>query len=301
MEPETLRALELAKESSDRSRSVLLFTQVACIIIFVAASHETSFGWTFTRLHMVQAAVWYIDCVDQKPVLDQSKHDNCYLVDGTEPFTPKQLAQGKQYLQYLKLTPEQAHRNLQNLQDSVVNRTMNVSAPLLGFTFDVNDLGLLGGLSLLFLVLWLYFSLRREEENVRTLFQGTWNDPSMVYRLASMTQVLTIPPEQNDRFARKFLLGAVLRLLYVTPLLVHGLVLWRDRASWAEGEAYGQVFVWSEFLIAVVLGVMILGCTVLCWRRKTSTDSRWEEAASRIAKVENPSDRSEPAMAVGET
>jgi len=65
MDPITLKALELAKESSDRARAVLLIMQVTCIVVFMAAWREARFGWTSTRLRTAQAAVWYLNCKEQ--------------------------------------------------------------------------------------------------------------------------------------------------------------------------------------------------------------------------------------------
>lgn len=325
MDPSTIRALELAKESSDRARSVLLFTQVACIIVFMAAWHELPNSWTFSRLRAAQAAAWYFDCgtkvhpeASLVPSLPRTAlpanailkaaapdsnaagaippHGSCHYLqkdepysDTSDPFTDDEIRQGKQFVGNWRMTPDQLKRHLQNLQDSFVNRTMNVSAPLLGFSFDLNDLGLIGGLSFLFLMMWLYFSMRREEDNVRLLFEDI--DGALkaeVYKLACMTQVLTIPPEQREhkakwwigalRKASKGILKGTLLLLYATPFVVQSFVLWLDRDTWTNGSALNGGFVIDEFVSGCALGGLICVFTILCLYRSHQVDERWRKA-----------------------
>jgi hypothetical protein len=294
MDAATLRSLELAKESSDRARSVLLFMQVACIIVFMAAWHEAPFSWTYSRLRLVQAAAWYYNCAEKRHPEEgapspESIHENCHFIPGAQPFSDAEIREGEEFVRNWKFTPAQTTRQLQELQDSLVRNTMNVTVPLLGFTFDLNDLGLIGGLSLFFLLAWLYFSLRREEGNVRILFDSqTGSDAAEIYRLACMTQVLTIPPEQHDRKVTephvvprkvsRLILRGTLRLLFVTPVGVQGFVLWLDRSTWTKGTLINEDFVRQEFLCGCVLLGLLAILTLLCWRRASATNKRWEIA-----------------------
>ncbi len=309
MEPSTIRALELAKESSDRARSVLHFTQVACIIVFMAAWHELPSSWTFSRLTTARAAAWYFECgAGAHPEIASgagasvssaaelmAQHENCHYLkdtpgnpDTNAPFSPKEIEAGKEFVAKWNMTPGQLKRHLDNLEDSFVSRTMNVTAPL-GFSFDLNDLGLIGGLSFLFLMMWLYFSLRREEDNVRLLFDGVESGlKKEVYKLACMTQVLTIPPEQKEEKAPKWrllfgwipkvILRFALLLLDVTPFAVQTFVLWNDRKTWKNGAIINSDFATGEFVLGCVLSTLLCLFTVLCIYRSNKVDKRWAAA-----------------------
>lgn len=301
MKEEPTRLLDLVKESSDRARAVLLFTQVACIVIFMAAWHELNSSWTFSRLRVVQAAAWYVDCVEaQHPDVPGAAptaaftHDHCHILGETQPFTDVELGHAQRFIQSWHMTPVEIRRRLDLLEDALVNHTMNVTAPLLGFTFDVNDLGLIGGLSLLFLLVWLYFSLRREDSNLGLLFaeQETVNKAE-IYKLASMTQVFTIPPDDVSSSGRslsaalhkmsRMALNWTLRLLFLTPVAVQSFVLWLDRDTWSKGSIINPIFVRNEFICGCLLLALLVLLTALCWRRGVIMDRRWERANPRRA------------------
>ncbi len=259
MDTVTVRALELAKESSDRARSVLLFLQVACIIIFMATWHETKFNWTVARLRAAQAAAFYLDCLDQAHPEGQApseagfSHDNCHILsrpDGTSVYAGTNFDDVQHYIRDWKLTPAEARREVQILQQSVADRAMNISVPLLGFSFDINDLSLLGGLSLLLLMVWFYFSLRREERNLRILFDGrSPAELKSIYRLASMTQVLTIPPDPAGKHvASRMILNALVGLLYLLPCFLQAWVLCLDWSTLPIGKEVNHSLVHGSFV-----------------------------------------------------
>ena len=293
MDAVTVRALELAKESSDRARSVLLFLQVACIIIFMATWHETKFNWTVARLRTAQAAAFYLDCLDHAhpegsaPSDADFSHDNCHLLsqpDGKSVYAGIDFDDVVRYIRYWKLTPAQARREVQILQQSLVDRSMNVSVPLLGFSFDINDLSLLGGLSLLLLMVWFYFSLRREERNLRILFDGrTTTELKSIYRLASMTQVMTIPPDPAGRHvASRTVLNALVGLLYLLPCLLQAWVLCLDWSTLPIGNEVNHSLVPWEFRLGCILCLCIAGLTWACVSCTVQTDRHWRKARTAL-------------------
>lgn len=291
MDPITLKALELAKESSDRARAVLLIMQVTCIVVFMAAWREAPFGWTFVRLRTAQAAVWYVDCLETQHPEDpgfaqqtNSRHDSCHITGDPQPFRPTEIDAAKKYLADWKFTPAEARRQLENLQDTLVKQTMNVTVPFLGFTFDVNDLSVLGGMSFLLILVWLYFSLRREELNIALLFRSR-NGQALgeVYTLASMTQVLTVTPKAGspeNNFKVKAL-AWVLRFLSFSPLAVQLFVLWFDWETLGKVGPQSPHFVIVQFKVGVALFVAMAFVTWRCMRRSRDVDKHWRDANSR--------------------
>lgn len=312
MDNTILKSLELMKDSSDRARTVLLFMQVACIVVFMASWHETGFSWTLSRLRTAQAAAYYFDCVETHLPTEKSlglaqSHDVChYVADASgkrnPPFSETDLQRAQEYIRDWRLTPAQARRDVQNLQDSVVNRAMNITAPLLGFSFDINDLGLIGGLSLLFLLLWLYFSLRREEENIRLLFANP-KAPGFadVYQLASMTQVFTIPPDLHTKRASRVALNGILQLLYLTPLAAQGFVLFLDFRTRYRGLPVGDHLVINELLAGSVIWLLMFICTWLCWQRVAAIDRHWLAAARAVPSAPPPANSGERASETEES
>jgi hypothetical protein len=304
MDPVTLKAVELAKESSDRARTVLLIMQVTCIIAFMAAWREAPFGWTLTRLRIAQAVVWYLDCQGmQHPETPgvgpdaNRRSDECNAPGGGQAFGPAEIKLAKAYLAGSNVTPAQAKRHLENLQDMLVTHTMNVTVPFLGFTFDVNDLSVLGGMSFLLILGWFYFSLRREELNIALLFQQHKGQAlKEVYTLASMTQVFTVTPKAHgpeNKFKIK-VLGLVLRLLFFSPLAVQSFVLGIDAKTLGRVEPFNPHLVKGQLAAGVLFFMLMLSVTWRCLRRSRAVDKIWQEANSQceVPEETTPSDNS---------
>lgn len=302
MTQETLEKIKAAKESSDRGRWVLLAMQVACIVVFVAAWHELPEDWTFTRLQTAQAAVWLLDCGPNHPeqVLDPTKatdsagrpHENCHYMgsDGKptiNPFSDQELKSGRKFLAEWKLSPSEARKQLDELQNSLVERAMNVSVPFLGISFDINDLSLLGGAAFLLLLVWFYYSLNREEINISDLFKNV-SDQELVetYQLISMTQVLTIPPRLDERKRRKW--EGVASLLFFTPILVQGFVLGLDGRTLIRGIIINQSFTRTEFAIGLILFLIMCIITLECRGRSKALYDSWSKARDSARKLMSP-------------
>ncbi len=294
MDPITLKALELAKESSDRARTILLIMQVTCIIAFMAAWREAPFGWTLTRLKIAQTAVAYLGYVDcqkkQHPEAPgvgpdaNSRSDACVAPEGGQALKPAEIELAKAYLAGSNLTLAQAEKHLDILYDMLVTHTMNVTVPFLGFTFDVNDLSVLGGMSFLLILVWFYFSLRREELNIAMLFQQHKGQAlNEVYRLASMTQVLTVTPKAHapeNKFKVKAL-ASVLRLLFFSPLAVQSFVLYIDRKTFGRVAPFNPHLVKGQFTAGVWFFMLMFFVTWWCLRRSRAVDKIWQDANSR--------------------
>lgn len=293
MSPETLKAIDATQGSSDRARWVLLTLQVTCIVIFMALWHETPFAWTYSRLQTAQAAVWLLDCgtnhpenADSAAAGSQDKHPECHYIDTNgkpldRPFSADEIRRAQRFLAEWRLPPEQAREQLKELQESMVNRAMNVSVPFLGITLDVNDLGLLGGASFLLLLVWFYYSLQREERNVAALFQATRDeDLSDVYELLAMTQVLTIPPRPAASPSRFW--GKLPALLFWMPSLVQILVLLNDAETLYRSIVVGRWFGVTEFAASLLFLLAMVWTTSQCAAKSGEVFDHWQGAFRRL-------------------
>jgi len=316
----TFKKIEAAKQASDRGRQVLLVIQITCIVIFVAAWHEIGDGWTHVRLRTAQAAAWYLDCsADQHPessaVNAQSigtakdKHDEChYLVEQSQtaldilgcqrtaekPFCPDELNRAKSLIALARLSPLEARQRLESLQKSFIEHTITVSVPFFGVTLDVNDIGLLGGITFLLVLIWLLFSLKREAENVGAVFRGkTGEELSGVYQLLDMAQVLTIPPRR--KLKRNWLVRwfwiCLERILFFPPLIVQCFVVWDDYRTLPRAQVLNPELAQSEFWWETGLLIAVFIVTLLCLVKAKDVSSEWEEAHKRLEKHANADDK----------
>jgi hypothetical protein len=313
MDEITLKALENTGKASDRGRWVLIVMQVACIVVFMAAWHEVSFSWTYARLTTARAAVWYLDCdkivhletANQALTNDEKyKHDECHFVSEKElsqpipsiqdstckrtelaPFCSNEIERAKLFLVLRRVSPLQARKYLENLESSFVDHTINVAAPFLGVTLDVNDLGLLGAATFLLLLTWLLYSLRREEENLSILFKRA-SDVELIplYHLLSMTQVFTIPPRTKMKRSRitEQIWSALAKILFMTPVGVELFVVWNDRMTLPIGSALNPKLANFEFYLETSLLTLMVLLTIGCLARSASISGQWTDAYDRV-------------------
>ena len=319
MDTTTAKGVKLTKEASDRGRRVLFVLQITCIVIFMAAWHEMPESWTYARLRTAQASVWFLDCsLEEHPEgvpekqfateMDKNRHDECHYLaaqavadpkglgssskcerTSKAPFCPAEINHARDFLSTRLLTPAEARKHLENLHNSFVEKTMNVSVPFLGITLDINDLGLLGGITFSLLLTWLLFSLRREAENLQILFSKATDEVlPTVYQLLEMTQVLTIPVQRKGKSrhivaASRFILERLEFLLFLTPCAVQFFVVWNDQTTLPLGVALNdrlalREFHWEEFLL---VAMVIL--TAFCFRKALQANTHWNDAYKRLS------------------
>jgi hypothetical protein len=282
MDSEIVKAIEKTESASDRSRRVLLVMQVTCILVFMSFWHESPLDWTDSRISLAQAVVWTLDCKDHPefksngPLPDVERHTYCHW--GTEPSDVfKQQAQG--YLARTPTTPSEARKTLELLQTSNVNHNLNIAVPFLGFTFDINDLSLLGGITFVFLLLWYRSSRWREQSNVRSLFEmSNDNDLPSVYRLLAMTQVLTIPPQADGK---KGFWGSLAGVLSWLPVVVQALVAGNDLRSLRVGLEISPHLAIAQVVLGWLLLGLLIGITVQCQSISSEIDRQWVQAFNR--------------------
>ena len=102
------------------------------------------------------------------------------------------------------------HGRYRSLWDAIartyVDNSWIIRVPFLGFSFDVNDLGLLGGTGLLVVLVCYRFFLTREVDNLRLSFEEARRigkaELEEFYKLLAMRQVFTVPLTPNIRRTR---------------------------------------------------------------------------------------------------
>lgn len=316
----TLKKIDAAKQASDRGRQVLLVIQITCIVIFVAAWHEIGDGWTHVRLRTAQAAVWYLDCsADQHPERGsgnppaagppKDKHDEChYLVEQSRatldafgcqtmqenPFCPDEVDRAKSVIARMRLSPAEARQQLESLRKSFIDHTITVAVPFFGVMLDVNDLGLLGGITFLLVLIWLLFSVRREAENVAAVFHNkTGEELSGIYQLLDMAQVLTIPPRKKlkGNWVARWFWICLERILFFPPFLVQLFVVWDDYRTLPRAQALNPGLAGSEVLWETGLLIAVFIVTLLCLVQAKDVSSCWEDAHKRLVEHAETDDK----------
>jgi hypothetical protein len=155
-----------------------------------------------------------------------------------------------------------------------VENTFMIRVPFFGFTFDVNDLGILGGLALLILLTILRFCLSREINNLELSFLEASGKPlRKFYHLLAMRQVLTVP--QTDRYRPKGFLLSIPKVLCFLPFAVHLAVTIHDLLTmgmfWETWHT--MIVVVGDFLLLIFIG----GVTFMVITRLLRIDLMWSQ------------------------
>ncbi len=176
-------------------------------------------------------------------------------------------------------------------------RSVFNASPIPGVSIDFNDLGILGGIALVLLMLVLVISLHREHGNlylglykVRRLAaipgeaqKGGESLANFLYHALAMNQALSAPPtlarwgtpRTGRSWARRILIH--FGFIYFLPTLAHGWVLWANVKTVQIGAAYGAHM--RRILITQgIITALLLLLSGLAFLNASAMAQRWERA-----------------------
>jgi len=166
-----------------------------------------------------------------------------------------------------------------NYLEDVAKRNY-VDAPAFGVRLDVNDLGLVGGATLLIISLMLRSSISRELQNVRFVFDSACDGDEIIerYRILAMHQVITpVPIEASDkrliqaRFARA--------LFYPVPVAYTLLIIVDLSTAFKMGPYTAACVAIVCFEVAILLTLLFITSRTLLL--VDELDKVWNFAAKR--------------------
>lgn len=180
-----------------------------------------------------------------------------------------------------------------------------IEIPFFNIGFDINDLGFIGGFSFFILLLILYYSLKREFENLDTVYafisaNFKLEDRLHYYYLLSMSQVLSSPqlpvreikaPVKPKKSMIKaisiFFLKHFSKALYFLPFILLFIIFIRDCITVDVGLKISKlstlVNIWGGF----VFTMLILISTLMCIFFSVKFDRKWDEIRGEVIAVLN--------------
>jgi len=241
--------LAAATEASKRTRKILFALVVASVLLLAALLNSLQDDWTAQRLRaMNDAEAGYVT----------------KIIGPSEDAGPAEHAE-----RYRALYQATAR--------AYVETAFLVRVPLFGFTFDVNDLGILGGLALVVLLTIFRFALTREVDNLRIAFAHArpHEQRTPFYHLLAMEQVLTAP--QTARLHRGSLIRNAPRVISFFPLAVYLAVVGHDLTTIDIGEQINTMHTTILFGIELIALATITSLTIMVKRRLERIDATWDE------------------------
>jgi hypothetical protein len=287
------------KSSSTRVRWVIFIIATVSIMIFTATWNGVGWSWAKQRERK-----WAQEQIDAARLLIASPSSEAVaraearalLERDRRATTPEQRA---------RLLDEVVGKKVRaDYVGSVAGEYLLLDVPGVPAATDVNELGLLAGLTLTLLMLLLLFSLIRQHENlylccfkIRRLFErdGEVEDgesrANFLYHALAMGEVLGAPPtlarwhQRPSRVNRNILAKA----LFFVPVAVQGFVVWTNVMT--RGVAishFGELPL--RFWVQFVFALSVLGLSMPCFLYLRACHKRW----SGIFYYVNPSKRTAP-------
>lgn len=286
--------VEAAKAASDRSRSVLLVLIVGSILTFAAFWNSRQAGWLTQRLRLARiglqlchqapagSQVGYQQGEGLPPGPDFSITNPLY--QWLPPADKDLVPRASQYYEERHfLCCENLRAEVQELEKINTGAIEFIHVPFLGFSFDVNDLGMLAGIAFVVGLVWLRLSLQGEFRSVKETFAQAqrltngYSELAFAYQLLGMYQVFTrLPGEAEPKVSRKKLVFQWIAFGLAWIILVL-FVLMDLRDAFQPGRSR-----WSLAKILVDLLVTYIAGTFLVKAQPTKLDKFWQRLSSGL-------------------
>ncbi|HVR40060.1 MAG TPA: hypothetical protein VMU84_13265 [Thermoanaerobaculia bacterium] len=255
------------RASSDRARVAFYVVIVATILIFITNYNTQPGHWPDRRLHF-----WFPQSKTESKVPEQPS-----AVETLASQDDRLLAMRDEYIRQFTA------------------RSILTESPIPGVSIDANDLGILGGIALILVMIVFVLCVIREHENlylalykVRKVYTAD-GEPyldgqsraNLLYHSLAMNQVVSSPPT-----LARWRLRDPLRhfgLTFFLPVVVYAWLVFTDFKTRDIGTTYGVNVIPQLQMEIVFWGVIALLSTV-AWLHARAMAKRWRRAFFRINK-----------------
>ena len=247
--------------SARRTRTLMTVLVVACVLAFAGFLNSLPSSWMLQRIQVAgdPASPYVVGKLGVETTLDDPRYEALHGA----------------------------------LVRSWVDNAMSIDVPFFGVAFDINDLGLLGGISFVTILVLMRFSLRTEISSLRLAFkaaaqdaQGDKRQLERFYDLLAAQQVFTLPHigvEPIGWVARRpWMLRVMPKLTCFLPLAVYSLVAVNDYQSQTIASAINPLHTRILLIYTGVIWVVVGVLSVWCYRRLAEIDRIWDEYWARI-------------------
>ncbi len=254
-------------DAAARTRTVTYILIIATILIGIGFWNSLRGAWATERV---------------KAAYDKNYTDKYKLfIDDKLLLENNHLERNLDKKRFDEILQEQALRGF-------IDNVRFVRIPILGIAIDVNDLGPIGGLTLIIMLLLLRFSLSREIKNLNVSFREAvrHNQLCGFYHSLAMRLVLTVPKMRGET-QNQWLVNAAIYIC-VLPFVVFTLGAAYDYVSVFEYELYGFLEVLPTLVINIIWVIVIAILTKRCLERLEIINKIWEDHWNRMEGLNSP-------------
>ena len=150
--------IQAAGDTSKRSRSIIMLIITASVLTFASSWNASPYSWISCREDMARDALKWFGWKDS--VRQTLSEEDKKLFDRSRDFATSPVLDSLKLNSYLETFTKFDSENI-----------MYIRVPFFGITFDVNDLGMLGGFTFVILLIMLRLSFSRELSSLRIVFK----------------------------------------------------------------------------------------------------------------------------------
>lgn len=304
--------LKTAEEAAKRSRTIVIVLLVASVLTFMGFLNSMKANWMLHRIWVLNEVGTLTETeleglplkqADRDRILNDIKYRDARI--GPPPKPPdnnkdsvKNNAESGTKEDKAKKEDEFYRRRFDHfytaLMNSYIENSYTIRVPFFGVTFDINDLGVLGGAGLLIILFWYLIALMREIDNLKWSFKmaiaklgHSGEGTQEFYHLLAMAQVLTVPRMHGSK---RLVVSHTPKVFVILPVAVHWMLTKYDCSSLDIGIQIDRAHTLLNVKIEVALLLAILLLTVGCLLKGREINRFWTRMWMDIC--EAPSRRS---------
>lgn len=273
--------IDAVNDASIRARKIIFVMITASVVFFIPEWNTFDVGWQSSRMHLARKALEYRGWpTETRQKLENSGDKNeLDIFDRSKQFYVRRgFANTNELAQFVT--------KLEN------DHSFVVGIPSFNVSIQTNDLGIFCGFTFVVLLSMLRMSLARSLSNLKITFSQVGEDAGasevrkQVYNLLSMSQVLTVPPEeQPDQSSRLWTYLA--KAFIFLPLLVQLIIGGHDIATYQRGLILSSVATgWTVLGNILFLGFVVT-LTFACTRLAREYDKIFDDEFKKIKNLPN--------------
>jgi hypothetical protein len=294
---ELVHFLDAVSASATRVRQVLIVMSTASIIVFAAVWNSVEFSWLRWRGEVATTLeIWttYQQDDKEKKRWDAQKEKaasgQATKVEREQLATwQKKLATGEKYAGGAFLPLTQIKELAKKQREMVLDSATVIRIPFFGVVIDSNDTTLVGGFTLVIILMWLRLSLWRQCSNLSMAFSQaeTVHRLEFAYRYVSMQQVLSVPPPTADGDRRTRPKHGAPPILFWLAAIVQAIALAFDLMTFdaVRHETTTYVHAVVQTIVAGYLLAVIIVLTLQCHQLRNEVNTIWHGYFAKLTAV----------------
>jgi hypothetical protein len=251
--------LDATSDASKRSRTTTIILVVASVLVLTALLNSLQSHWMLQRLRAFR---------NIHGQYTETKLGPYQAAENNKPTAQEKGGVGRY--------EEQATAFSAALAKAYVENALVVRVPFFGISFDVNDLGLLGGLGFLIILGCLRFCISREVDNLRLSMDVSQNVEGRrhFYYLLAMRQMFTVP--HTPHINRGRFLTITPSVICWVPLVVYLAVIGHDVQTALIGKELNNLRYVVLLFLEACMAALLTTLSIMVTKRLRALNTLWD-------------------------